>query len=233
MNLNEKINRLIEIKGLTNYRIAKVLGISATTIANYREGKTTPDTEILSKLAQYLGVKVDYLLDNNFKGSGISKPLSKIHINKKSEIIEKIDLVEDKRQAVKQKTIPYYPDINASAGMDFLAENGNNYNIPIRIPNVDAEAYINVFGDSMYPKYCSGEIIGIKRIEKEMVFFGHAYVIQMIDGEAYIKYIDPGKDDEHWLLRSENLAYKPKQFHLSKIRNIFVIKAVITKTTIL
>lgn len=132
-----------------------------------------------------------------------------------------------------EKTIPYYPDVNASAGMDFLTENGHNYNVPIKIPNVDAQAFINVFGDSMYPKYCSGEIIGIKEIEKDMVFPGHAYVVQMTDGEAYIKYIDPGKDEEHWLLRSENEKYKPKQFHLSKIRKVYIIKAVITKSTLL
>lgn len=131
------------------------------------------------------------------------------------------------------KTIPYYPDVNASAGLNFLTENGNNYSVPIKIPNVDAQAFINVFGDSMYPKYCSGEIIGIKEIEKDMVFPGHAFVIQMTDGEAYIKYIDPGKDDDHWILRSENPHYKPKQFHLSKIHKVYIIKAVITKSTLL
>ena len=128
---------------------------------------------------------------------------------------------------------PYYPEVNASAGLDFLTNNGHNYSIPIKIPNVDAQAYINIFGDSMYPKYCSGEIIGIKEIQKDMVQFGFAYVVAMIDGEAYVKYIDPGKDEEHWMLRSENPNYKPKQFHLSKIQKVFIIKAVITKSTIL
>ena len=73
----------------------------------------------------------------------------------------------------------------------------------------------------------------ISSASSAMVFPGHAYVIQMIDGEAYIKYIDPGKDEEHWLLRSENEKYKPKQFHLSKIHKVYIIKAVITKSTLL
>jgi len=145
----------------------------------------------------------------------------------------KSDSVVDEIPKPKENTIPYYPDVNASAGMDFLTDNGHNYSLPISIPNVDAQAFINVFGDSMYPKYCSGEIIGIKEIDKDMVFPGHAYVIQMIDGEAYIKYIDPGKDEEHWMLRSENEKYKPKQFHLSKIHKVYIIKAVITKSTLL
>lgn len=132
------------------------------------------------------------------------------------------------------RTIPYYPDINASAGMDFLTENGSkNLTIPIHIPNVDAQAFINVFGDSMYPKFCSGEIIGVKQVDKDFVMFGQAYVVQMKDGEAYIKYILPGKDEMHWTLANENPNYHSREFHLSKIDKVFLIKAVITKTTLL
>jgi phage repressor protein C with HTH and peptisase S24 domain len=133
-----------------------------------------------------------------------------------------------------EHTIPYYPEINASAGMGFLTENGDkNITIPIRIPNVDAQAFINVFGDSMYPKFCSGEIIGVKQVEKDFVMFGQAYVVQMKDGEAYIKYILPGKDEHHWVLDNENPKYHSREFHLSKIDKVFLIKAIITKTTLL
>jgi len=128
---------------------------------------------------------------------------------------------------------PYYPDVNASAGLNFLSDPSKNYSVPISIPNVRADAFINVFGDSMYPKYCSGEIIGIKEIEKEMVMFGHAYVIQLSDGEAYLKYIKKGADDEHWLLASENQHYEPREFHLKYIEKVFIIKAIISKTTLL
>ena len=212
MTLADKLNKCIEDKELTNYKIAKDLGVSASTIANYRNGETVPDSEKLKRLANYLGLSLDYLLDN----VGAIVANSQAFYNERSE-----------------KSIPYYPDVNASAGLDFLTNNGHNYSLPIKIPNVDAQAFINVFGDSMYPKYCSGEIIGVKEIEKDMVFPGHAYVIQTVDGEAYIKYVDPGKDEEHWILRSENEKYKSKQMHLSKIRRVFIIKAVITKSTLL
>jgi phage repressor protein C with HTH and peptisase S24 domain len=141
-------------------------------------------------------------------------------------------LNEVKKTEVGTKSIPYYPEINASAGLDFLTDNGNNYNVPISIPNVDATAFINVFGDSMYPKFCSGEIIGIKQIEADYVMYGQAYVVQMKNGEAYLKYIKKGKDDKHWVLASENKQYEPKEFKIDKIDKIFIIKAVITKTTL-
>ena len=212
MPLKEKIKQLIELKRITPYELAIKTGISEATFSRILAGSTKSlNNKTLNILADYFNVSRDWLKDE--------------------EDLQPIEKSEP--DIVMEKSTPYYPDVNASAGMDFLTNNGHNYNIPIKSPNVDAQAYINVFGDSMYPKFCSGEIIGIKEIDRDMVFFGNAYVIQMINGEAYIKYIDPGKDDEHWMLRSENPHYKEKQFHLSKIHKIFVIKAVITKSTIL
>lgn len=223
---NQRVIEILAYSGLNKNQFAKRIDVAASTIGDIVSGEKGVGNNVTSKI-----LKSFPELSSLWLLTGEGEMLSGRSV--KTEVVEKIRAKEYANAKIEGKSTPYYPEINASAGMDFLAENGNNYNIPIKIPNVDAEAYINVFGDSMYPKYCSGEIIGIKKIDKDMVFFGHAYVIQMIDGEAYIKYIDPGKDDEHWMLRSENQAYKPKQFHLSKIRNIFVIKAVITKTTIL
>lgn len=143
-----------------------------------------------------------------------------------SEALE-VPLTElvDAGESVPQTGTPYFPDVNASAGLNFLSLQNKPYSVPISIPNVKADAFINVFGDSMYPKYCSGEIIGIKEIEKDMVMFGHAYVIQMKDGEAYLKYIKKGADDQHWLLVSENDHYEPREFHLKYIDKVFIIKA--------
>ena len=138
---------------------------------------------------------------------------------------------KEERSLIEPRSIPYFPEINASAGLDFLTHNSDHYRIPYNIPNIDVDAYINVFGDSMYPKFNSGEIIGIKRIQIDMVHFGYAYVVEMIDGEAYLKYINKGKDPEHWILASENEKYQPVEFHLSKIVRVYLVKAVISKLT--
>ena len=144
---------------------------------------------------------------------------------------------DKKKQAQVNKpdiySTPYYPEVNASAGLNFINQADGHYSIPISIPNVKADAFINVFGDSMYPKYCSGEIIGRKEIEKDMVMFGHAYVIQMSDGEAYLKYIKKGTTDDKWLLVSENEHYEPREFHLKYIDKVFIIKATISRTSLL
>lgn len=131
------------------------------------------------------------------------------------------------------KGAPYYENISASAGLDYLIDNDDNRTSAfIKVPGIKVDGYINVFGDSMYPKYCAGEVIGVKATEKGLVFFGHAYVIQMTDGEAYIKYIRRGKDENHWVLDSENEKYDPREFHLSKITKVFKIKAIIARVSL-
>lgn len=128
--------------------------------------------------------------------------------------------------------VPYFPDVHASAGLNFLTTNGTQTHSFISVPNIDAEAYINVFGDSMEPKYNGGEIIGIKEVSKDFLIFGYAYVVLMKDGAAYIKYVQPGHDKNHWVLDNENKHYKPNEFHLSKIAKVFIIKGKINKTTL-
>lgn len=126
----------------------------------------------------------------------------------------------------------YYPEVSASAGLEREMQNDELKKIPINIPGWGINiSFINVYGDSMYPKYCSGEIIGIKEIESTMLHFGLAYVVIMQDGEVYLKYITGGKDDEHFVLSSENPKNPSREYHLSLIRKIYIVKGVITKTT--
>lgn len=152
-----------------------------------------------------------------------------------------IDLSINGRQMSYAKTIqlnpdrpkPYYADVNTSAGLSIItndrATKATSY---IDIPNSGADFFINVFGDSMYPKYCAGEIVGLKYIDKDYVMFGHAYVVELINGESFIKYIRKGKDDNHWILASENKLYDDKAFHIDKIKTVYMIKVVLAKTSL-
>jgi len=197
------IKRFREVKKLTQKQLGELVGESQPTVGGWEKGRTSPGVEQLEKIAKALNVTVTDLL------------------NPPAEAI------------ISQHTTPYFPEVNASAGLNFLNHPSGHYSVPISIPNVNADAFINVFGDSMYPKFCSGEIIGIKEVDKDMVMFGHAYVIQMSDGEAYLKYIKKGTTDENWLLVSENEHYEPREFHLKHIDKVFIIKATISRTTLL
>lgn len=53
---------LLQEKGITAYKVAKDTGISQGLMNEYKNGKRTPTTENLIKIADYLKCSIDYLL---------------------------------------------------------------------------------------------------------------------------------------------------------------------------
>lgn len=126
----------------------------------------------------------------------------------------------------------YYPDVSASAGLETEMQNDELNKIPINIPNWGNDlSFINVYGDSMYPKFCSGEIIGIKEVELQYLNYGFAYVVILKDGQVLLKFIKKSEKENHIILESENDFYEPKEYSLDQLKKVFIIKGVITKTT--
>lgn len=56
------LSKLMEKKGVTNYRLSKDIDCAPTTIANWLNGKTVPASDKMQVLAGYFGVSVDYLM---------------------------------------------------------------------------------------------------------------------------------------------------------------------------
>lgn len=209
MEINERIQKLLDNKGITAYELSLKSKVPHSSISRILNGETkklsTKNKDLLSK---FFKVDEDYFNNGN------------------NSEIKKLDLVEE------PTTNYYYPDVNASAGLETEMQNDELNRIPINIPNWERGiAFINVYGDSMYPKFCSGEIIGIKEVEPQYINYGYAYVVIFNDGQVFLKYIRKGKDNEHWVLDSENPKYESREYHLSLIKKIFIIKGVITKTT--
>ncbi len=70
-----------EKKGVSQFEIAKYLGVVRSTICQYENGKRKPDPETLIKLANFFGVSTDYLLGRsddfgNVTINGIAPALS-------------------------------------------------------------------------------------------------------------------------------------------------------------
>ena len=53
---------LCEIKGVTPYRVAQETGVTTATLTSWKKGKYKPKQDKLQKIADYLGVSVDYLM---------------------------------------------------------------------------------------------------------------------------------------------------------------------------
>lgn len=63
----EIFEQLIQKKGLTSYKVAKDAGVTQTALSNWKSGKSTPTTKTLQKIADYLGVTIDYLMTGEEK----------------------------------------------------------------------------------------------------------------------------------------------------------------------
>lgn len=57
----ERFNKILQEKGLTAYKVAKDTGVSRSTLAAWKKKEYTPKLDKLQKLANYLGVSIQYL----------------------------------------------------------------------------------------------------------------------------------------------------------------------------
>lgn len=57
----EIFEELLKERGITAYRVAKDTGIGTATLTNWKKGKYTPKQDKMQKIADYLGVSIEYL----------------------------------------------------------------------------------------------------------------------------------------------------------------------------
>ncbi|MEG2688155.1 MAG: XRE family transcriptional regulator, partial [Clostridia bacterium] len=177
-------------------QIANEIGISQRCYSNYENGKTQPDYETLGKLASYFAVSVDYLLGRASEPNANNLP---------SNCGELGDFI-------------MYPVIGSiRAGFDGLAEEyptGECVIITVdMLHGRDKSDFfvLTVKGDSMYPKFLSGDRILVKKCSS--VDSGDIAAVLYNSDEATVKKVEyPIRKDENWLdLVPLNPEYKTKR----------------------
>lgn len=101
-------------------------------------------------------------------------------------------------------------------------------------PFNDCDAYLPIYGDSMYPKYASGEIIAIREIRNfDIIQWGEAYLVvadERANNMVTVKLLFEHPDEKKLVLRSSNPNYKGDTV-ISKafIQKIFIVKGKVTR----
>ncbi|WP_343531193.1 S24 family peptidase [Pedobacter sp.] len=138
----------------------------------------------------------------------------------------------------KAASVPYYNfDLNDSDITNLtLMEEKPEYFVNYR-PFNDCTAYLPVFGDSMYPKYASGEIVAVKEITNfDVIQWGEAYVImtgENTNSVKSIKLLHEHPDPNKIILRSSNPNFKGDTILYKKdISSLYIIKGKITRNMI-
>lgn len=69
MSLGNKLRLLRKSRGYTQEQISRLLYIERSAYSNYETGKRQPSYSGLAALADFYGVKTDYLIRDNFSGN--------------------------------------------------------------------------------------------------------------------------------------------------------------------
>lgn len=82
----EIFEQLLQKLNVTPYKISKETGVTQTTLSNWKNGKSTPSTENMQKIADYFNVSIDYLMTGEENEGG-----EKYYLNEETaEMAQKI-----------------------------------------------------------------------------------------------------------------------------------------------
>lgn len=128
------------------------------------------------------------------------------------------------------KGVPFYPlDVTASIVRSFndIAEKPDFF-IDFK-PFNNCTAYFRVYGDSMYPQYCSGDIVAVEEVKYyNSINWGHAYLIitnEEANNLRAIKTIHQHIESSYIVLRSTNPKYVGDMVvNVNSIISLFKVK---------
>lgn len=233
MGIIERFFESIEKAGITSYEIEKKYGVKSaqSKLSQLKEGKTKGGKEkmlpsdLLSAVCSAReDINPDYILTG--RGTPLRTGVTQVFHPKYVEKIEE------------ECKITLY-DVEAAANLKTLFDKKDQnilgqINIP-NIPKCDGAVYVK--GDSMYPLLKSGDIVAYKEVPLEMshIFFGEMYLVSIdLDGDEYltVKYVQHSEKGEDWIkLVSYNQNHQPKDFPLSSVRAMALVKLSIRMNT--
>lgn len=238
MTINERFEAVIQVLFGGNKRaFALHVGISPTVVENVvgtRKGK--PSFDVLEKVCANANISAEWLL----LGKGemlmdmfeIRKPMifhsdDTLYENKTQEDAE--DKPIARLATSPGEGIPLLP-IDAWAGL-FKGEQTvtlaecDHFIVPAF---KNADFLIPVRGDSMVPRYYSGDLVACKHLPLSDIFFqwGKVYVLDTNQG-ALIKEVRQGSSAHTIKLVSENPKYEPFEIPRECIYNIAIVQGLI------
>ena len=211
MSINERFSQMISAlyKG-NKSAFASAIGVTPSVVDNIvgkRQGK--PSFEVVEKVSALAELNIDWLITG--KGNMLKE--------EEPAIIPSND----------GSGIPLIP-VEAMAGcftgsQTVLMQECDRYVVPAF---KNADFLIRVSGDSMTPRYFSGDLVACKMLSLSDIFFqwGKVYVIDTEQG-ALIKKVEQGSTPNTITIVSENKEYKPFELPRTAIYHIAIVMGLI------
>lgn len=167
----DNFKKICSEKGIRPTKVISDLGLSSSNMTNWKNGRT-PKTEVAQKIADYLGVSLDYLLGNtnslfNEMVNRVYNVASKGLDFKTENLIPVLGCVRAGYPMYAEENIIDYEEISNE-----MARSGEYFALKVK-------------GDSMIPRFVDGDIVIVKKCET--VENGEIAIVMVGQDEATIK----------------------------------------------
>lgn len=219
LTVKERILQFLDEKEISKTLFFNKVGISPSNFKGAGKKSSIGSDLVVKILTEYPELSPEWLMLG--EGEMLRAPSKQAANDPKKEIIP---------SHTPQEGIPLIP-IEAWAG----ALSGEDYSIMESeceryiVPSFqDADFLITVRGDSMTPRYYSGDIVACRKVFLSDLWFqwGKVYIIDTNQG-SLLKKVRRGSSDETITLVSENPEYEPFELRKDQIYNIAIVQGVI------
>ena len=186
----EDVKKILAANGFTQQSVADMLGKSRANL-NGMLAKDDVRTGLLEDISKATGIPLeDFLIG----------PRGAIRFS----------------QGTEDHTVPLLP-IFAQAGSLTGWSDGIEEVKCERVisPVNDVDMAVHIYGESMYPDIPNGSVCYVRRVSGRVLDWGRAYILDTVDGPV-LKYLTPGKDEDHLRCVSANHDPMYAPFEVSK-----------------
>lgn len=234
--LNDNIRYLRESTGHNQTEFAYKFGLTRPQVASYEESRAIPKIEVLALIANFFGISIDHMVKYDFQKLNYDGFI-KIELDKNG----KPEVTFDKKSGVSEPTEPIHLRNNKPTPLVGVEAFGGSLNAIFRIEEKDIQAYyvvpdftnvdfmIRVKGNSMYPKYSSGDVVACRIIkESKFIQWGKVYIVATKEQGILIKRLQQSEKKNCITAFSENeKTYKPFDIPQDEILGMAIVIGVI------
>lgn len=198
--LSERLIKMRNEKGLTQYEVANLLNIPRSTYAQYELGRRQPDYDTLKKLADFYNATTDYLLGYSNSNMIVAESAGIYGVDEDDLFkVPIIGTIQCGKPILADHDIEGYMYVDKSI---------------IRVNPKDKLFYLRVKGDSMAPKFQPGDLVLVR--QQSTVDDGDIGVVLIDNEDATLKKIF--KSNGTVWLHSLNPAYEPMKYKAEEVR---------------
>lgn len=221
MDDKQRIQEVLSYTRLSARALAEEIGLkSPQSFYDIKAGRHGISKELASKIqGKYLNLSTEWLLTGEGEMLTTGNALPEEESSKQSQLIP----------APPGKGIPLIP-LPAMAGFlkgeaDIDRNDIEWYYVPAFS---DCTFLIRVKGDSMFPRYLSGDIVACREVHDTGTFFqwGKAYVLDTDQG-VVLKRVRRSERPDHILCVSDNPDYEPFDVPITSIYHLAIVRGLI------